>query len=177
VSTSALVIDFGDRTPEIHPQAWVAPGATIVGSVRLSAGASVWYGCVLRADTDDISLGADSNLQDGCVVHADPGFATVVGSGVSVGHRAVLHGCTVEDGALIGMGAIVLNGARIGAGSLVAAGAVVLEGTVVPPGSLVAGLPARVRRDLTEEERAGIVRNTQRYVERARAHAAATTPR
>jgi carbonic anhydrase/acetyltransferase-like protein (isoleucine patch superfamily) len=109
-------------------------------------------------------------------VHADPGFPTVVGTGVSVGHRAVLHGCTVEDDALIGMGAVVLNGARIGAGSLVAAGAVVLEGTVIPPGSLVAGLPARVRRDLTDQERARIVRDTQRYAERARLHAAATAP-
>jgi carbonic anhydrase/acetyltransferase-like protein (isoleucine patch superfamily) len=175
VSTPALVINFGDRVPEIHPEAWAAPGATIVGSVRLSAGASVWYGCVLRGDTEDISIGAGSNIQDGCVVHADPGFPTVVGTGVSVGHRAVLHGCTVEDDALIGMGAVVLNGARIGAGSLVAAGAVVLEGTVIPPGSLAAGLPARVRRDLTEEERADIVRNTKRYAERARAHAVATS--
>ena len=177
MSTAALVVDFGDRTPEIHPEAWVAPGATIVGSVRLSAGSSVWYGCVLRADTADISIGAGSNIQDGCVVHADPDFPTVVGSGVSVGHRALLHGCTVENDALIGMGAVVLNGARIGAGSLVAAGAVVLEGTVVSPGTLVAGLPAKVRRDLTEEERAGIVRNTERYAERARAHAAATSSR
>jgi len=176
VSNPALVIDFGDRTPDIHPEAWAAPGATIVGSVRLAAGASVWYGCVLRADTEDISIGAGSNIQDGCVVHADPGFPTVVGSRVSVGHRAVLHGCTVEDDALIGMGAVVLNGARIGGGSLVAAGAVVLEGTVIPPGSLVAGLPARVRRSLTDEERAGMVDNTQRYEERARAHAVATSP-
>lgn len=170
----ALVVDFGDRTPDIHPAAWAAPGCTIVGSVRLAAGASVWYGCVLRGDTAEISIGAGSNIQDGCVVHADPGFPTVVGTGVSVGHRAVLHGCTVEDDVLIGMGAVILNGARIGSGSLVAAGAVVLEGTVVPPGSLVAGLPARMRRELTEEERAGIVRNAAGYAERARAHAAAT---
>jgi carbonic anhydrase/acetyltransferase-like protein (isoleucine patch superfamily) len=176
VSTAALIIALGDRTPEIHPEAWAAPGATLVGSVRLSAGASVWYGSVLRADTEGISIGAGSNIQDGCVVHADPRFPTIVGTGVSVGHRAVLHGCTVEDGALVGMGAVVLNGARIGAASLVAAGAVVLEGTVIPPGSLVAGLPARVRRELTDEERAGIVHNTQRYAQRARLHAAATSP-
>ncbi|MBM0236001.1 gamma carbonic anhydrase family protein [Micromonospora sp. ATA32] len=125
------------------------------------------------ADTEDISIGAGSNIQDGCVVHADPGFPTVVGSGVSVGHRAVLHGCTIEDDVLIGMGSVILNGARIGSGSLVAAGAVVLEGTVIPPGSLVAGLPARVRRELSEDERAGIVRNAEGYANRARAHAAA----
>ncbi|MEU4477902.1 gamma carbonic anhydrase family protein [Micromonospora sp. NPDC023966] len=177
MSTQALVIDFGDRRPEIHPEAWTAPGATIVGSVRLAPGASVWYGCVLRADTADISIGAGSNIQDGCVVHADPGFPAVVGTGVSVGHRAVLHGCTIEDDVLIGMGAVILNGARIGSGSLVAAGAVVPEGTVVPRGSLVAGLPARVRRDLTQEERAGLVRNAAGYAERARAHAAATALR
>lgn len=176
MSTQALVVHFGDRTPNIHPEAWAAPGCTIVGSVRLAAGASVWYGCVLRADTEDISIGAGSNIQDGCVVHADPDFPTVVGSGVSVGHRAVLHGCTIEDDVLIGMGAVVLNGARIGSGSLVAAGAVVLEGAVVPPGSLVAGLPARVRRHLSEAERVGIVRDAAGYVERARAHAAATAP-
>ncbi|MFG2058091.1 gamma carbonic anhydrase family protein [Micromonospora sp. NPDC048930] len=175
MSTQALVVDFGDRTSDIHPDAWVAPGATIVGSVRLAPGASVWYGCVLRGDTEDITIGAGSNIQDGCVVHADPGFSTVVGTGVSVGHRAVLHGCTVGDDVLIGMGAIVLNGARIGAGSLVAAGAVVLEGTVVPPGSLVVGMPARVRRDLSAEERAGIVRNAEGYADRARAHAVATS--
>ncbi|SCL32733.1 Carbonic anhydrase or acetyltransferase, isoleucine patch superfamily [Micromonospora rhizosphaerae] len=175
MSTQALVVDFGDRTPDIHPTAWAAPGCTIVGSVRLAPDASVWYGCVLRADTEEISIGAGSNIQDGCVVHADPGFPTVVGSGVSVGHRAVLHGCTIEDDVLIGMGAVILNGARIGSGSLVAAGAVVLEGTVVPPGSLVAGLPARVRRELTEEECAGIVRNAEGYADRARAHAAATS--
>lgn len=151
------------------------PGCTIVGSVRLAPGASVWYGCVLRGDTEDVSIGVGSNIQDGCVVHADPGFPTVVGSGVSVGHRAVLHGCTIEDDVLIGMGAVVLNGARIGRGSLVAAGAVVLGGTVIPPGSLVAGLPARVRRELSEAERAGILRNAHGYADRARAHAAATS--
>jgi carbonic anhydrase/acetyltransferase-like protein (isoleucine patch superfamily) len=175
MSMQPLVVQFGDRRPDIDSAAWAAAGCTIVGSVRLAPDASVWYGCVLRADTEGISIGAGSNVQDGSVVHADPGFPTVVGSGVSVGHRAVLHGCTIEDDVLIGMGAVVLNGARIGSGSLVAAGAVVLEGTVVPPGSLVAGLPARVRRELSQEERARIVRNAQGYADRARAHAASTS--
>jgi carbonic anhydrase/acetyltransferase-like protein (isoleucine patch superfamily) len=128
---------------------------------------------VLRADTETISIGAGSNIQDGCVVHADPGFPAVVGARASVGHRAVLHGCTIEDEVLVGMAAVVLNGARIGTGSLVAAGAVVLQGTVVPPGSLVAGMPARVRRELSEQERAGILGTAERYVTRARTHAEA----
>jgi carbonic anhydrase/acetyltransferase-like protein (isoleucine patch superfamily) len=170
-----LVLAYGDRLPDIDATAWVAPGATVIGSVRLAARASVWYGSVLRADTEDISIGTGSNIQDGCVVHADPGFPTTVGSGVSVGHRAVLHGCAIGDDVLIGMGAVVLNGARIGSGSLVAAGAVVLEGTEIPPGSLVAGVPARVRRELSEEERADHVRNADGYADRARTHAELTT--
>jgi carbonic anhydrase/acetyltransferase-like protein (isoleucine patch superfamily) len=130
---------------------------------------------VLRADGDAITVGAGSNVQDGCVVHADPGFPASIGDGVVVGHGAVVHGCTVEDGALIGMGSTVLNGARIGAGSLVAAGAVVLEGTQVPPGSLVAGVPAKVRRPLTQDEAAGIRAGAADYVARAKHHAGATS--
>jgi carbonic anhydrase/acetyltransferase-like protein (isoleucine patch superfamily) len=175
VSMQPLIVEYGDRRPEIDATAWVAPGSTIIGSVRMAPRASVWYGSVLRGDMEGISIGAGSNIQDGCVVHADPGFPTAVGSGVSVGHRVVLHGCTIGDDVLIGMGAVVLNGARIGSGSLVAAGAVVLEGVVIPPGSLVAGLPARVRRELSEEEQADIVRNADGYAARARSHAAATS--
>ncbi len=161
---------FG-QTPAVHEQAWAAPGAVLIGDVRLHARASVFYGAVLRADRDRIEIGEGSNLQDGVVVHGDPGHPTVVGRGVSVGHRAVLHGCTIEDDCLIGMSATVLNGARIGAGSLVAAGAVVLEGTIVPPGSLVAGVPAKVRRELSEEEREGIRRNAATYLMLSAAHA------
>lgn len=175
--SEGLVVDYHDRRPDIDPAAWVAPGCAVIGSVRLAPGASVWYGSVLRGDTEQITIGVGSNVQDGSVVHADPGFPTTVGAGVSVGHRAILHGCTVEDGALIGMGAVVLNGARIGAGSLVAAGAVVLAGTVVPPGSLVAGVPARVRRGLTEQERADLRHTAERYVERSRSHAESARPR
>jgi carbonic anhydrase/acetyltransferase-like protein (isoleucine patch superfamily) len=173
LNTQPLVVEYGDRRPDIHPGAWVAPGCAVIGAVRLERGASVWYGSVLRADTETISIGAGSNIQDGTVVHADPGFPAIVGSRASVGHRAVLHGCTVEDEVLIGMGAVILNGARIGTGSLVAAGAVVLQGTVIPPGSLVAGMPARVRRELSEQERAGILGTAERYVTRARTHAEA----
>lgn len=162
---------FGTE-PAVHDEAWVAPGAVLVGDVRLHARASVFYGSVLRADRDRIEIGEGSNLQDGVVVHGDPGRPTVVGRGVSVGHRAVLHGCTIEDDCLIGMSATVLNGAVIGAGSLVAAGAVVLEGTIVPPGSLVAGVPAKVRRELSEEEREGIRQNAATYLMLSAAHAA-----
>ncbi|MHA6796234.1 gamma carbonic anhydrase family protein [Pseudonocardia bannensis] len=168
------VIEFHGARPDPHPQSWTAPGATLIGRVTLGEQASVWYGCVLRADMDAITVGARSNIQDGTVVHADPGFPVTVGERVSVGHRAVLHGCTIGDDVLVGMGAVVLNGAVIGPGSLVAAGAVVLEGTEVPPGSLVAGVPAKVRRELTDDERAATVRNAEAYVALAVAHSGAT---
>ena len=168
------LITLGERTPVVDPTAWVAPGAVLAGSVHIGGAAGIWYGSVLRGDTETITIGARSNLQDGTVVHADPGFPVVVGSGVSVGHRAVLHGCTIADDVLVGMGAVVLNGARIGAGSLIAAGAVILEGTEIPAGSLVAGLPAKVRRSLFDDEFAAIRRNAGNYCELARVHAAAT---
>jgi len=166
----ATIVPFRGSTPSTPASAWVAPNATLVGAVTLSERASVFYGAVLRADADTITIGEGSNLQDNVTVHCDAGKPTRVGSGVSVGHGAILHGCTVEDDCLIGMGATVLNGAVIGAGSLVAAGAVVLEGTVVPPGSLVAGVPGKVRRELSEEERAGIRVNAEHYLELAAAH-------
>jgi carbonic anhydrase/acetyltransferase-like protein (isoleucine patch superfamily) len=161
------------KTPQIAEGAWVAPGAHVIADVRLGRGVSIWYAAVLRGDLDSITFGENSNLQDGCVAHTDPGFPVVVGSGVSVGHRAVLHGCTVQDDSLIGMGAVVLNGAVVGSGSLVAAGAVVLEGTVIPPNSLVAGVPGKVRRQTTDEERAHIRENARAYTMLRDAHAAA----
>src|SRR4051812_14412761 len=132
----ALIVDFAGDAPSVDPSAWVAPNATLVGRVSLGSRASVFYGAVLRADVDSITIGERTNLQDNVTVHCDAGKPTRIGAGVSVGHGAILHGCTVEDDCLIGMGATVLNTAVIGAGSLVAAGAVVLEGTIVPPGSL-----------------------------------------
>jgi carbonic anhydrase/acetyltransferase-like protein (isoleucine patch superfamily) len=167
-----LIVPFGESTPSIDPTAWVAPNATLVGAVTLGARASVFYGAVLRADTDAISIGEGSNVQDNVTMHTDSGLVLSVGSGVSVGHGAVLHGCTVENDCLIGMGATVLNRAVIGAGSLVAAGAVVLENAVVPPGSLVAGVPARVVRALSDDERAGLVENARHYLELSAAHKA-----
>lgn len=147
-----LIVPIRGRSPEVHPEAWVAPNATLIGQVKLAARASVWYSATLRAEVEPIEIGAGTNIQDGVTIHVDPEYPVRVGNGVSVGHNAVLHGCTVEDGALIGMGAIVLNGAVIGAGSLVAAGALVPQGVVVPPRSLVAGVPGRVRRELSEAE-------------------------
>jgi carbonic anhydrase/acetyltransferase-like protein (isoleucine patch superfamily) len=165
------LLPFEDAVPAVDETAWVADSATLVGRVTVRAGASVWFGAVMRGDTDDLELGEGSNLQDNVVVHADAGFPTIIGAGVSVGHGAVVHGCRIQDGCLIGMNATVLNGAVIGAESLVAAGAVVLEGTVVPPRSLAAGVPAKVRRPLTDDEVAGMKRNADTYVARAARYA------
>lgn len=165
-----LIAAVAGRVPEVDPTAFVAPNAVVLGSVRVAAGASIWYGAVLRGDAEAITVGAGSNIQDNCTLHADLGFPLVLGERISVGHNAVLHGCTVEDDVLVGMGATVLNGARIGAGSLVAAGAVVPQGMVVPAGSLVAGVPAKVRRELTGEERSGIKANGEGYRLLAGAH-------
>jgi carbonic anhydrase/acetyltransferase-like protein (isoleucine patch superfamily) len=166
----APLYPFAGNTPAVHDSAFVAPTASIIGNATLAEDSSAFYGVSVRADTAAISVGAGSNLQDNVVLHADPGFPCTVGERVSVGHAAVVHGCTVEDDCLIGMGATVLNGAVIGTGSLVAAGAVVLEGTVVPPRSLVAGVPGKVRRELTDEEYDGVRANAARYVELAQAH-------
>ena len=171
------MIEIGGHTPEADASAWIAPGAVVAGRVRIGREVGVWYHAVLRADMDTITVGDGTNLQDGVVVHADPGFPAAIGSGVSVGHRAVLHGCTIEDDVLIGMGAIVMNGAHIGAGSIVAAGALVPEGTQVPPGSLVLGMPAKVRRPVTDPERDSITVNAQAYVELLKLHREACPPR
>ncbi|TXK17021.1 gamma carbonic anhydrase family protein [Homoserinibacter sp. GY 40078] len=166
----SVILGFGDAVPRIDPSAWVAPNATVIGDAVLHPGASVFYGAVVRADRDRIELGAGSNLQDNVVVHGDPGSPTVIGAGVSVGHGAVVHGSVIGDDCLIGMNATVLNGAVIGEESLVAAGALVLEGTVVPPRSLVAGVPAKVRRELSDDEVAGIRRNAATYRELTARH-------
>lgn len=166
----AVIAGVGGKEPAIDDQAHTAPTSVVVGDVSLGADSSVWYGAVLRGDCDAVSLGAGSNIQDNCTVHADPGFPARVGAGVSVGHNAVLHGCTIDDDVLVGMSATVLNGAHVGAGSLVAAHALVPQGMEVPPGSLVAGVPARVKRELTDEEREGIKANAAMYRHLARVH-------
>jgi carbonic anhydrase/acetyltransferase-like protein (isoleucine patch superfamily) len=164
----------GRDAPQVAPSAWAAPGATLVGAVHLAERASVWYGAVLRADNEPIRIGEGSNLQDNVSVHVDSGAPVSVGRGVSVGHNAVLHGCTIEDDVLVGMHATVMNHAVIGAGSLVAAGALVTEGTVIPPRSLVAGVPAKVRRELSDAEVDGIRHNAEVYLEHLALHSSAT---
>lgn len=170
MAAQALVMAVGGKQPSIDPEAFAAPTSVVIGDVVLAAGASIWYQTVLRGDGGPIRIGAGSNIQDNCTVHVDPGFPVEVGERVSVGHNAVLHGCTVADDVLIGMGATVLNGARIGAGSLVAAQALVPQGMEVPPGSLVAGVPAKVKRALTDEEREIIKLNAAVYLDLAGQH-------
>jgi carbonic anhydrase/acetyltransferase-like protein (isoleucine patch superfamily) len=157
----------------IDPLAFVAPGAVVIGQVHIGPRASVWFGVVVRGDTETVTIGPESNVQDHCVLHADAGQPCLLGARVSLGHGAIVHGAVVEDDVLIGMRATVLNGARIGSGSLVAAGALVAPGTVVPPGSLVMGLPGRVVRPVTPDEVAQIKRTAQHYVEYAAAYRAA----
>jgi len=147
-----LIVSVRGHTPTLHADAWAAPTANLIGHVTLAARASVWYHATLRAEFEPIEIGEGSNIQDGVTVHVDPGFPVKVGAEVTVGHNVVLHGCTIGDGALIGMGAVILNGATIGEEALIAAGAVVSQGSVVPPRTLVAGVPAKVRRELTDEE-------------------------
>ncbi|AZH78497.1 MULTISPECIES: gamma carbonic anhydrase family protein [Microbacterium] len=175
IASGASVLALPDRVPTIDEAAFIADGARIVGDVSLAAGSSVWYNAVLRGDSASIVIGPDSNVQDNVSLHVDAGHPVVVGAKVSIGHNAVVHGCTIGDGTLVGMGSVILSGAVIGSGCLIAGGAVVLGGTEIPPGSLVAGVPASVRRPLTEEERAGLIANADIYLEHVRTHAA-TTP-
>ncbi|MCS7040719.1 MAG: gamma carbonic anhydrase family protein [Caldilineales bacterium] len=163
---------IGHQPHLIDPSAFVAPNATVIGHVVIGPEASVWFGAVLRGDADRIEVGAGSNIQDNAVVHADPGFPTLIGRDCTIGHGAVVHGCTVGDGALIGMHAVVMNGARIGAGAVVAASAVVTANTEIPPGTLAAGVPARVIRELEPEARAAGAEGAARYRQRARAYKA-----
>ena len=159
-----------DRIPQLAEGAWVADDARVVGDVRLGRDASVWFGAVLRADNEPITVGAGSNVQDSAVLHTDPGFPLVIGEDVSVGHQVMLHGCNIGDGSLIGIQAVILNGARIGRNCLVGAGALVTEGKEFPDGSLIIGSPAKVARALSPEQlevlkraAAGYVRNAARY--------------
>ena len=157
-------LDFG--APKIDSEAFVAPTAVVVGAVTMGPRSSIWYSAVARADVETIEIGADSIVQDGCTLHSDPGFPLVLGRGVTVGHRVVLHGARVDDDVLVGMGSVVMNGAHIGSGSIVAAGAVVTPGTVVPPSSVVAGVPAKVVRQATDDDLAHIQANAASYYDR-----------
>lgn len=160
---SPLILPIRGHAPNLHSESWVAPNASVIGQVSLAARASVWYGATLRAEAEPIEIGFGTNIQDGATVHVDPEFPATIGAGVSVGHNAVLHGCTIEDDCLIGMGAIILNGAHIGAGSLIAAGALVPQGVVIPPRSLVTGVPGKVRRQLSDAEVTNNGYNAQVY--------------
>lgn len=161
-----------DPTPLIHPTAFVAPSADVLGEVRLGAEASIWYQCVLRADMGPITVGDRTNIQDLSLVHVDEGVPCTIGANVGVGHGAILHGCTIEDDCLIGMGSVLLNHVRVGAGSVVGAGAVLPEGMVIPPGSVVLGLPARVVRPVDERLRLRIRDTVEHYVALSRLHRA-----
>lgn len=174
ISSSASVLALSERTPQIADDAFVADGARIVGEVALESGSSVWYNAVLRGDSDGITLGTGSNVQDNVSVHVDSGHPVTIGENVSIGHNAVVHGCTIGDGSLIGMGAVILSGAVIGRGCLIAGGAVILGGTEIPDGSLVAGVPAKVRRALDEDERAGLIANAEIYRGHLQTHRDAT---
>lgn len=160
------ILPFGELVPRVADDSFIAPGAHVIGDVHLGAQSSVWFGTVIRADVFHIRIGDRTNIQDNSVVHVTTDRnATIVGNDVTVGHRAILHGCTIEDGALIGMGAIIMDRAVVGAGALIAAGSIVTEGMVIPPGVLAVGSPARPKRDLTDAERQYMAWSAPHYCE------------
>jgi carbonic anhydrase/acetyltransferase-like protein (isoleucine patch superfamily) len=163
-------------TPRIHPTAFIAPSAMVMGDVTLEAESSVWYASVLRSDMAPIHIGSQTCIQDGTIVHVDEGVPCTIGPRVGVGHKAILHGCMVEEESLIGMGAILLNRVVVGKGSVVAAGALLTEGTVVPPGSLVMGMPAKVVRAVDAALAARIAQTWKHYIEQARRHRTGSFP-
>ena len=157
-----------DNRPSIDPSAYMAPDTTVIGKVTIAKDSSVWFNCVLRGDADTIVVGRDTNIQDLCVLHTDPGKPVIIGNRVTIGHRSIIHGCEIEDYCLIGMGSIIMNGAKIRRGSIVAAGSVILEDTVIPPFSLVAGVPGKVKRTMEENVLEEIHQAAQIYVDRIR---------
>ncbi len=161
--------ELAGQRPTLHPTSWVAPSAELIADVRLGEEASVWFGAIIRADNTPIVIGARTNVQEGAMLHSDPGAPLSVGADCTIGHHAILHGCTVGHGALIGMGAVVLNRAVIGDGCIVGAGALVTEGKTFPPGSLIVGSPARAVRELDDAARAGLLASAAHYVAKARA--------
>ena len=171
-----MIQGLGRDTPDIGADVFIHDTAVVIGRVHLGNRASVWPTAVIRGDVEQISVGCDTNVQDGAVLHADPGMPCTVGDRVTIGHRATVHGCTVGDECLIGIGATVLNGARIGSQSIIGAHALVPEGMEIPSGVLVVGVPAKVRRELTDEERAGLAAQAARYVANAARHAKEARP-
>lgn len=162
---------LGDARVEIHPDSWVAPNATLVGKVKLEAGASVWFNAVLRGDNELIHIGENSNVQDGTVMHTDMGFALTLGKGVTIGHNVMLHGCTVGDYSLIGINAVVLNGARIGKNCIIGANTLIPEGKDIPDGSLVMGSPGKVVRELNDGQKQMLQASAAHYVHNAKRYA------
>jgi len=162
-----MLYELNGIAPQVHPDAWIAPGCHIIGNVVIEAGASVWFGSTLRGDNEVITIGEGSNVQENCVLHTDMGFPLTVGAFCTIGHTAILHGCTIEDSSLIGMGATVLNGAVIGSGSLIGAGALVTEGKQIPPKSLVMGAPAKVVRELDQAGLDGLKASALQYRDNA----------
>jgi carbonic anhydrase/acetyltransferase-like protein (isoleucine patch superfamily) len=158
-----MIYELDGIRPQIDPTAWVAPTAVLIGNVIVEAGANIWFGAVLRGDNEPIVVGAGSNVQENAVLHTDMGFPLTIGANCTIGHKAMLHGCTIEAGSLIGMGATLLNGAKIGAGSLVGACALVTEGKEIAPGSLVMGAPAKVVRELDAAAQARLLKSAQGY--------------
>ncbi|WP_416637470.1 gamma carbonic anhydrase family protein [Pseudomonas sp. OHS18] len=163
---------LGNTRVDQHPESWIAPNATVIGNVRLDEGASVWFGAVLRGDNELIHIGENSNVQDGAVLHTDPGSPLTLGTGVTVGHNAMLHGCTVGDYSLVGINAVVLNGARIGKHCIIGANALIAEGKEIPDGSLVVGSPGKVVRELTEQQKKMLEAGAAHYVQNAKRYAA-----
>ena len=166
------IYELDGKRPEIHPEAYIAPGAVLIGNIRVAKGASIWFNAVLRGDNEYIDIQEGSSIQDGAVLHTDIGFPLIVEPFVTVGHNVILHGCQLRRGSLIGMGASVLNGAVVGEGTLVGANALVTEGKQLEAGKLVVGAPARVLRDVTEQERARIEGGARFYVENGKRFAA-----
>ena len=158
-----MIWELDGIAPQIAEDAWIAPDAQIIGRVVIEPGASIWWGAVLRGDNEEIRIGRGSNVQDLCCLHTDPGFPLTIGANVTVGHRAMLHGCTIGDASLIGMGATVLNGAKIGTGSLIGASALVSEGKDIPNRVLVMGAPGRVVREIDEAQYQGLLDSAARY--------------
>lgn len=166
------VIAHRGRVPKLGRDVWIAPGAVVAGDIEIGDRASIWFGCVLRGDDNAIRIGAGTNIQDGSIIHiVDGRWPTIVGAGVTVGHGAILHGCTIEDEAMIGIGAIVLDGARVGRGAVVAAGAMVPPGKIVGPGEMWAGVPAKLQRPVKEQETDFIRRNVEHYHQLAMSYA------
>ena len=160
-----MIYDFEKSIPEVHPDAWVASNATLIGKVKLEKNSSIWFNAVLRGDIELISIGENSNIQDGSVLHTDPGYNLNVGKGVTVGHMVMLHGCQISDDTLIGIGSIILNNAKIGKNCIIGANSLITENKIIPDNSLVVGSPGRILRKVTEEEIKAIHENAKHYVD------------